>query len=116
MPVCSCKQHAIFSKDEPFRIYGLSSKKFKTSVVGALVENGHLSKRSVFLCTACATYSEKNFISNEKDIEDKLVEQVIDLIKTNNISDENVIKIAEAIGSRETRKMKDDFNDNVFSQ
>lgn len=106
MPVCSCKQHAIFSKDEPFRIYRLSSKKFKTSVVGALVENGHLSKRSVFLCTACATYSEKNFITNEKDIEDKLVEQVIDLIKTNNISDENVIKIAEAIGSRETRKMK----------
>lgn len=48
MPFCSCKQHAIFSKDEPFRIYRLSSKKFKTSVVGALVENGHLCKRSVF--------------------------------------------------------------------
>lgn len=48
----------------------------------------------------------KNFISNEKDIEDKLAEQVTNLIKTNNISDENVIKIAEAIGSRETRKMK----------
>lgn len=116
MPVCSCKQHAIFSKDEPFRIYRLSSKKFKTSVVGALVENGHLCKRSVFLCTACAAYSEKHLISNEKDIEDKLVEQVINLIKTNNTSDENVIKIAEAIGSREIRKMKDDFNDNVFSQ
>lgn len=110
MPVCSCKQHAIFLKDEPLRIYRISSKKFKTSVVGALVENGHLCKRSVFLCTACAAYSEKNFISNEKDIEDKLVEQVINLIKTNNISDENVIKIAEAIDSR------DDFNDNVFSQ
>lgn len=60
MPVCSCKQHAIFSKDEPFRIYRLSSKKFRTSVVGALVENGHLCKRSVFLCTACAAYSEIN--------------------------------------------------------
>lgn len=69
-----------------------------------------------YVCTACAAYSEKNFISNEKDIEDKLVEQVINLIKTNNISDENVIKNAEASGSRETRKMKDDFNDNVFSQ
>lgn len=58
----------------------------------------------------------KNFISNEKDIEDKLAEQVTNLIKTNNISDENVIKIAEAIDSRGTRKMNDDFNDNVFSQ
>lgn len=58
----------------------------------------------------------KNFISNEKDIEDKLAEQVTNLIRTNNISDENVIKIAEAIDSRGTRKMKDDFNDNVFSQ
>lgn len=58
----------------------------------------------------------KNFISNEKDIEDKLAEQVTNLIKTNNISDENVIKIAEAIDSRGARKMKDDFNDNVFSQ
>lgn len=58
----------------------------------------------------------KNFISNEKDIEDKLAEQVTNLIKTNNISDENVIKIVEAIDSRGTRKMKDDFNDNVFSQ
>lgn len=58
----------------------------------------------------------KNFISNEKDIEDKLAEQVTNLIKTNNISDENVIKIAEAIDSRGTRKMKDDFNDYVFSQ
>lgn len=58
----------------------------------------------------------KNFISNEKDIEDKLAEQVTNLIKTNNISDENVIKIAEAIDSRGTRKMKDDLNDNVFSQ
>lgn len=58
----------------------------------------------------------KNVISNEKDIEDKLAEQVTNLIKTNNISDENVIKIAEAIDSRGTRKMKDDFNDNVFSQ
>lgn len=47
----------------------------------------------------------KNFISNEKDIEDKLAEQVTNLIKTNNISDENVIKIAEAIDSRGTRKM-----------
>lgn len=43
----------------------------------------------------------KNFISNEKDIEDKLAEQVTNLIKTNNISDENVIKIAEAIDSRD---------------
>lgn len=43
---------------------------------------------------------KKHFISNEKDIEDKLVEQVINLIKTNNISDENVIKITETIGSR----------------
>lgn len=58
----------------------------------------------------------KNFISNEKDINDKLAEQDTNLIKTNNISDENVIKIAEAIDSRGTRKMKDDFNDNVFSQ
>lgn len=58
----------------------------------------------------------KKFISNEKDIEDKLAEQVTNLIKTNNISDENVIKIAEGIDSRGTRKMKDDFNDNVFSQ
>lgn len=47
----------------------------------------------------------KNFISNEKDIEDKLAEQVTNLIKTNNISDENVIKIAEAIDSRGTWKM-----------
>lgn len=58
----------------------------------------------------------KYFISNEKDIEDNLAEQVTNLIKTNNISDENVIKIAEAIDSRGTRKMKDDFNDNVFTQ
>lgn len=73
MPVCSCKQHAIFSKDEPFRIYGLSSKKFKTSVVGALVENGHLSKRSVFLCTACAAYSEKISFPMKKTLKTNLL-------------------------------------------
>ncbi|XP_062620908.1 uncharacterized protein LOC134282522 [Saccostrea cucullata] len=116
MPVCSCKEHSNFAKDVPNKIYRLSSKKFKTSVVEGLVKNGHLCKRAVYLCTACAAYSEKCLISNEKDVENKLVDQVIDLIKSNNISDENVIKITEAIGSRESRKMKDDFNENIFTQ
>ncbi|XP_061171013.1 uncharacterized protein LOC133201813 [Saccostrea echinata] len=116
MPACSCKQHTNFSKDETFKIYRLSSKKFKTSVVEGLIENGHLCKRSVYLCTACAAYSEKNLISNGKDIENELVEQIVNLIKTNNISDENVSKIVEAIGTRESREMKDDFNENIFSQ
>lgn len=56
------------------RIYRLLSKKFKILVVGVFVENGYFCKRLVFLCIVCVVYSEKNFIFNEKDIEDKFVE------------------------------------------
>lgn len=57
-------------------------------------------QKVVFLCTACADYATKKINDTVPSQEDELVKQVVNIIKTNNISDNNINKILEAIGTR----------------
>lgn len=70
----------------------------------------------MFLCTACADYASQKINDNVPSQEDELVKQVVNLIKTNNISDKNINKILEAIGTREKANVKQDFNENISLQ
>lgn len=113
MPACSCKDHGEFSKGRTFKVHCLSNKKIRASVIAYLIENGHLTKSCVFLCTACADYASTKINDTVPSQEDELVKQVVNIIKTNNISDKNINKMLEAIGTREKAKVKQDFNENI---
>lgn len=58
------------------------------------------------MCTACADYASQKIIECEPSQEDELVKKIVNIIKTNNISDDNVNNILEAIGSRQKTRSK----------
>lgn len=116
MPACSCKDHGEFSKGRTFKVHRLSNKKIRASVITYLIDNGHHTKSCVFLCTACADYATKKINDTVPSQEDKLVKQVVNIIKTNNISENNINKILEAIGTREKANVKQDLHENISLQ
>ncbi|XP_062577048.1 uncharacterized protein LOC134238946 [Saccostrea cucullata] len=116
MPKCSCKQHDVFSKDKDYKVHKIASNKIAAKIIKLLMDNGCITKRCVYICTSCAAYAESNFISSVQQEQDIFVNQVVTMIKTNNISDANLQKIASAIGERESGKIKTDINDNLCGQ
>lgn len=61
-------------------------------------------QKVVFLCTACADYATKKINDTVPSQEDKLVKQVVNIIKTNNISENNITKFWKPL-AREKKQM-----------
>jgi transcriptional regulator CtsR len=115
MPKCSCKKHEEFARECEFRVSRISSNKFQVKTIQCLIDNGFLTRRCVYICSACAAYAEKHLIPNTDEQQDEVVNQIIDKIKTNDISDNDVNRIVAAIVERERSKIKSDIN-SVSSQ
>lgn len=69
----------------------------KKCVIEALCSGGFLSARALYLCTACADYAEKNLLCNSDKDTDSKVEEIINLIKNNKISNIKLQELLKAI-------------------
>lgn len=116
MPACSCKDHGEFSKGRTVKVHRLSNKKHPCFCYYLPHRQWAPYKKLCVFVHACADYATKKVNDTVPSQEDELVKQVVNIIKTNNISDNNINKILEAIGTREKANVKQDFNENISLQ
>lgn len=80
-----------------------------------LIEKQLLSTRSVYLCTACAEYAYENFILPPKEKRPKhYVDTVILLIEDGDIDEDDMARIAEAIGKSQHDKFHNESMNDAF--
>lgn len=65
--------------------------------IEALCSGCFLSARALYLCTACADYAEKNLLCNSDKDTDSKIEEIINLIKNNKISNIKLQELLKAI-------------------
>lgn len=107
-PVCSCKIHDDININVKTKVYKISSKKFKKSVVEALQSAGHLYDRAIYLCTGCANHAEQQLITNP---DNETVDEIINLIKNNKLSKNNLQKLLKAIVESEISDIYEDCSE-----
>lgn len=71
-----CPLFLVF-KDMTFKVHRLSNNKKIVLLLSLLIENGHLTKSSVFLCTACADSVSQKINDTVPSQEHELVKQVV---------------------------------------
>lgn len=66
---CSCRKHSEYcggNEQSSYPVRRTDGYKIKKEVIGALISNGALSDRAMYLCEGCAQYAEKNMMTNKK--------------------------------------------------
>lgn len=66
---CCCRKHSEYcggNEQSSYPVRRTDGYKIKKEVIGALISNGALSDRAMYLCEGCAQYAEKNMMTNKK--------------------------------------------------
>ena len=114
-PICKCTFHKDTgdSSENPINIS--KSKKFKKSVLSNLVEKGHISARSNYLCKACydegEKLTEKSEINKKIKLERFTCKELCEKIAESELEESEIIDVAEALGKYLKTKLANHSDD-----